>query len=239
VINGGGAPFPPELLRLVNSRLPHASITVGYGTSETFGTGTRLSGSTLATHPASVGSVEPLCEVKIQGPGGDVLADGEIGEIHIRGPAIFLGYWNDPKGSAAALDQRRWYATGDYGHFSDGVLYLESRMRDMIIRGGENIYPIEIENRLISHPAVAEACVVGVPHVQLGQDVVAVVVLHPTAHLEADELRSWAGVQLAVFKVPRFVIFRDALPYNATGKVLKVVVEADVRAELEPFLIDH
>jgi acyl-CoA synthetase (AMP-forming)/AMP-acid ligase II len=105
-------------------------------------------------------------------------------------------------------------------------------MRDLIIRGGENIYPIEIENRLAEHPAVAEACVVGVPHHQLGQEVAAVVVLHPDATLDPPAVQAWAAESLAAYKVPAHVLFRDELPYNATGKVVKRDVEDDVRDAL-------
>jgi UDP-N-acetyl-D-mannosaminuronate dehydrogenase len=107
--------------------------------------------------PSSVGTVESMCELEIRDEDDNVVDDGEVGEICIRGAVVFLGYWDNPEASAKALDERRWYRTGDYGRIADGVLYLESRMRDMIIRGGENIYPIEIEHRLEEHPEVAEA----------------------------------------------------------------------------------
>ncbi len=145
---------------------------------------------------------------------------------------MFLGYWGDPAATAEALDEDRWYRTGDYGRFTDDVLQLESRMRDLIIRGGENVYPIEIENRLAEHPAVAEACVVGVAHHQLGQEVAAVVVSRPGTELGPDEVRAWVAETLAAFKVPSHVLFRDELPYNATGKVVKRDVEEDVEASL-------
>jgi acyl-CoA synthetase (AMP-forming)/AMP-acid ligase II len=213
-------------------KLPGARIGCGYGMSETLGSGSRLGGVTLETHPASVGAVEPLCEIEIRDEDGNVLPDGEVGEICIKGPAVFKGYWDDPAATAKALDERRWYRTGDFGRFTDGVLQLESRMRDLIIRGGENIYPIEIENRLIEHPDIADACVVGVEHRQLGQEVAAVVVLHEGAELDADGVRAWVGQALAGFKVPTHVLFRDVLPYTATGKVVKHEVEQSVNEAL-------
>ena len=103
-----------------------------------------------------------MCELEIRDESGAVVDDGEVGEICVRGAVVFLGYWENPDASAKALDAQRWYRTGDYGRIADGILFLESRMRDMIIRGGENIYPIEIEHRLEEHPEVAEAAVVGV-----------------------------------------------------------------------------
>ncbi len=231
-IGGGGAVFAPELFKLAARKMPWARFGVGYGMSETLGSGSRLGGVTMDTHPASVGAVEPLCEIQIRGADDQPVPDGEVGEICIRGACVFLGYWNNPEATAEALDADRWYRTGDFGRFTDGVLQLESRMRDLIIRGGENVYPIEIENRLVEHDAIAQACVVGVPHHQLGQEVAAVVVLHEGAELDADGVRAWVGEALAAYKVPAHVTFRDDLPYNATGKVLKNKVEEELTAEL-------
>ena len=117
----------------------------------------------------------------------------------------------------------RWYHSGDYGHITDGLLYLEGRRRDLIIRGGENIYPVEIENRLLEHPAVAEVAVIGVEHPVLGQEVKAVIVTR--APISADEVRVWTGAALASFKVPTHVEFREALPHNPVGKVMKHLLE--------------
>lgn len=231
-VGGGGAVYSPELLRLIARKMPQARIGVGYGMSETLGSGSRLGGVTMETHPASVGTVETMCEIEIRDEDGNVVPDGEVGEICIRGAVVFLGYWDNPEATATALDGRRWYATGDYGRLVDGVLFLESRMRDLIIRGGENIYPIEIEHRLEEHPEVAEVAVIGVPHHQLGQEVAAVIVRKPGANLDEGAVRDWVGAELARFKVPTHVVFRDDLPYNATGKVLKHILEADVVADL-------
>ncbi len=231
-LGGGGAVFPPELMKLAARKMPWARFGVGYGMSETLGSGSRLGGVTMEDHPASVGTVEPLCELQIRGADDQPLPDGEVGEICIRGACVFLGYWDNPKASAEALDDQRWYRTGDFGRFTDGVMQLESRMRDLIIRGGENIYPIEIENRLVEHPAISQACVVGVAHHQLGQEVAAVIVVHDGEVLEIDVVKAWVGETLAGYKVPTYVVLRDELPYNATGKVLKNKVEEDVGATL-------
>jgi acyl-CoA synthetase (AMP-forming)/AMP-acid ligase II len=227
-IGGGGAVFAPELFKLAARKMPHTRFGVGYGMSETLGSGSRLGGVTMETHPASVGAVEPLCEIQIRGADDQPVPDGDVGEICIRGACVFLGYWDDPKASAEALDDDRWYRTGDFGRFHDGVLQLESRMRDLIIRGGENIYPIEIENRLVEHPGIAEACVVGVPHKVLGQEVAAVIVVHEGHTLADVDVSSWVEQELAAYKVPAHVFFRAELPYNATGKVLKSEVEKQV-----------
>jgi acyl-CoA synthetase (AMP-forming)/AMP-acid ligase II len=231
-VGGGGAVYSPELFRTLAEKLPQARIGCGYGMSETLGSGTRLGGVLVTTHPASVGAVEPLAELQIRDEDGNPLPDGEVGEICIKGPMVFLGYWDNPEATAKALDSQRWYRTGDYGHFVDGILFLESRMRDMIIRGGENIYPIEIENRLVEHPDIADACVVGIDHKVLGQEVAAVIVAREGASIDADAVRAWVSQALAAYKVPSHVVFRNELPYNATGKVVKHEVEDDVAAEL-------
>jgi acyl-CoA synthetase (AMP-forming)/AMP-acid ligase II len=163
--------------------------------------------------------------VQVRDAEGAVLPEGEVGEIHIRGASVFLGYWQDPVATAAALTRDRWYRTGDYGRIRDGVLYLETRIRDLIVRGGENIYPIEIEYRLLEHPAVADACVIGVPHQVLGQEVKAFVVTVPGRSLSAQEVRDWAAGTLAAFKVPAHVAFVESLPYTETGKVMKRLLE--------------
>ena len=232
-MGGGGATYSPELIKLMGRKVPQARIGIGYGMSETLGCGTRIGGITLETHPASVGTVDCLHELEIRDESGAVVADGEVGEICLRGAAVFLGYWDNPEASAKALDERRWYRTGDFGRVVDGVLLLESRMRDLIIRGGENIYPIEIENRLEEHPDVLEVAVIGVPHHQLGQEVAAVVVARPGSMLLADEVRAWVGAELAKFKIPAHVVFREELPHNASGKVVKHELEVDVIAELD------
>lgn len=231
-VGGGGAVYSPELLRLMARKLPQARLGVGYGMSETLGSGSRLGGLTMDEWPASVGTVETLCAIEIRDEDGNVVPDGEVGEICIKGAVVFLGYWDNPEASAKALDAQRWYRTGDYGRVEGGVLFLESRMRDMIIRGGENIYPIEIEHRLEEHPDISEAAVVGVAHHQLGQEVAAVIVRKPGSDLDAADVRQWVADALAKFKVPTHVVFREALPYNATGKVLKHELEAELEADL-------
>jgi acyl-CoA synthetase (AMP-forming)/AMP-acid ligase II len=222
-IGGGGSTFSPELLRRTAARLPHVStaLRVGYGMTETAGTLTLLQPPYDEAHRASVGTPVAGTEISVRSAEGRELPDGEIGEIWARSAQVFLGYWDDSAATDAVVDPERWYATGDYGRVSDGHLYLESRLRDLIIRGGENIYPIEIENRLAEHGAVVEAAVVGVDHPMLGQEVKAVVVRRPGAEVDAAELREWAATTLARHKVPTHVEFVDELPRNATGKILK------------------
>jgi len=227
LVSSGGAPFPPELMRVLNEKIPTANLTNGYGMTECMGAGTALSGERYHTHRESVGVPWPTMELQIRDEERNVLAEGEIGEICQRGAFTFVGYWGDPDATAEVLDDDRWYHSGDYGRFEDGVLYLESRMRDLILRGGENIYPMEIEHRLIEHPDIADAAVIGVEHRTLGQEVKAVVVLHEGASLDAAAVQEWAAQSLASFKVPAYVEFRDALPYTETGKVMKHVLEEE------------
>jgi acyl-CoA synthetase (AMP-forming)/AMP-acid ligase II len=221
-VGGGSSTWAPELLRQVKEKIPSVDrVTMGYGLTETTGGGTNHDGDTGIAHPGSVGRAGPGVEVQIRGPHGEALGEHEVGEIQMRSAMNFLGYWNNPEATAACLDADRWFRTGDYGHISDGLLYLESRRSDMIIRGGENVYPIEIENRLIEHPDIAECAVVGVDHRTLGQEVKAFVVVRPGASVSADDVRAWVGETLAAFKVPTVVEFADSLPHNATGKVMK------------------
>ncbi len=223
-VGGGGAVWPPELIRTVGERLPHLKFGfgLGYGMTESTGIGTSLGSSSLLGHLTSIGAPVPGGEVEIRDPSSRaVLAEGEVGEIAMRTPCIFLGYWNDADATAAVVDADRWYHTGDYGSIRDGLVYLDGRRSDLIIRGGENIYPAEIENRLVEHPGVADAAVVGAAHHTLGQEVVAVVQLDPGATVSAEELRAFVGERLAAFKVPARIEFVAELPRNATGKVVK------------------
>ena len=149
-----------------------------------------------------------------------MLPEGVVGEVCLRTPSAFLGYWENPAATADVLDADRWYRTGDYGAVRDGRLYLEGRRSDLINRGGENIYPVEIENRLLEHPDIADAAVVGVDHPTLGQAVKAFVVRERDS-LTAEDVHAWVAEALASFKVPAEVEFIAELPRNAAGKVVK------------------
>jgi len=227
----GGAQVTAGLTALLRSELPAVRVSNGYGMTETCGMGTSTSGTDLLDDPLSVGLATPTSEVVLRDADGrDIPGDqpGTVGEICIRSPSVFLGYWRDRAATEAVLDAGGWYRTGDFGRIRDGVLSLESRMRDLIIRGGENIYPVEIENRLTQHPGVLDAAVIGVPHDELGQEVLAVVVARDGQPPSADELRRWASQTLAPFKVPSQVRFAPSLPYSETGKLLKRQIERDV-----------
>jgi acyl-CoA synthetase (AMP-forming)/AMP-acid ligase II len=228
-IGGGGATFPPELLRRTAERLPGAGtgVRVGYGMTEASGTLTLVLPPVTDADLASVGGATAGSEVEVRDTDGRPLPEGEVGQIWGRSGGIFRGYWGDEAATRAVLDEERWYATGDYGRIEGGRLFVESRLRDMIIRGGENIYPIEIENRLVEHPAIVDAAVVGVPDRVLGEQVKAFVVVAPGAEVTDDEVRDWIGGVLARYKVPAFVERRDALPRNALGKLNKLQLRGE------------
>jgi acyl-CoA synthetase (AMP-forming)/AMP-acid ligase II len=229
-ISSGGAPFPPELIRLLHEKFPGAGVTQGYGASETMGAGTLSFGPLMEHHPDAVGRATPAIDIQIRDDDGNVLGEGEVGEICMRASVVFLGYWDNPEATAQAFWPGRWYRTGDFGRIDDGVLFIESRMRDLILRGGENIYPIEIEHRLVEHPDIVDAAVIGVAHRGLGQEVKAFVVPTEGAELSASDVQRWAAETLAAYKVPAYVEFRDTLPYTETGKVMKTALESEEAA---------
>jgi len=235
-VGSGGAVFPPELVRELHARFPKVRLGNGYGMSETVGLGTQTGGDLFVTVPESVGPAQPTVEVQIRDSDGAILPEGETGEICLRSPSVFLGYWDDPAATQAVLDENGWYRTGDYGRVTGGLLFLESRRRDMIIRGGENIYPIEIENRLIEHPDIDEAAVIGVDHLELGQETKAFVVRRPGSCLTEQQVREWCAAALAAFKVPASVEFRESLPYNETGKLMKQQLEREEKERVSPAL---
>jgi acyl-CoA synthetase (AMP-forming)/AMP-acid ligase II len=225
-VAGGGAVWPPGLLRKLEERLPwvRPALGLGYGMTETNGLGTSLGGAASFLHPDSIGEASPTVEIEVRDPmTRRSLAEGVVGEIALRSASTFAGYWRDTAATEAVIEDG-WYHTGDLGSHRDGFVYLAGRRSDLIIRGGENVSPVEVENRLYEHPAVAEAAVIGVPHQTLGQQVKAFLVLREGHTTTAAEIRSFAGTALAAFKVPEHVEFVDALPHNASGKVLKYLL---------------
>jgi len=224
---GGGSMVSPELQRTLREKLPNAAkaISVGYGMTECGGLCTMATNEILEADPNTVGAPLPTAEVGIFDDEGHRLPDEEEGNICIRGAMVMPGYWRNPEATAEAFFPDGWLRSGDIGHMRDGLLYLASRKRDMIIRGGENVYPVEIENRLEAHPDVLEAAVVGVDHPVLGQEVKAIVVPKPGVALDPEALKPFVGEVLAYFKVPEYVEVRtEPLPRNASGKVLKPVL---------------
>lgn len=221
-IGGGGSAWSPALQRAMREAFGvEVTYGVGYGLTECSGLATSASFAELADHPETVGRPAPTVEVRV--------ADGEI---LIRGPMVMLGYWRDEPATAAALAPGRWLRSGDMGELRDGMLFLTTRRTDLILRGGENVYPQEVENCLEEHPEVAEAAVVGVPDEDLGARVAAVVVTLPGTATRPGELAAHVRGRLARFKVPQVWVLRgEPLPRNASGKIIRSAVEQLVRGE--------
>ncbi len=234
----GGAPIPPALIGRIDATfgLPVAPAN-GYGLTETTSAVVANSGSDYRSRPDSVGRCQPGTDVRVVDPAsGKDVTDGNVGELWFRGPNIVRGYWNNPEATAAAFTGG-WFRSGDLGRVADGWVYVVDRMKDVVIRGGENIYCAEVEAALFEHPAIEDATVLGVPHEQLGEQVVAVVVPRtgPGAGVTAGDLQRHVAQRLASFKVPAHVVFRsEPLPRTQSGKVLKRDLRAVVAAEVMP-----
>ncbi|NNL68203.1 MAG: acyl--CoA ligase, partial [Myxococcales bacterium] len=225
----GGAPLSREFQERMRRFFPNArrQMGLGYGLTENTGLATINFGPELEAHPDSVGRVLPTIGCEVRDPdSGAVLDTGEEGEIFLSGPLVMRGYHGNPEATEQSIRPGRWLRTGDWGRLDEhGYLYVNSRRRDLILRAGENVYPVEIEHRLEAHPDVDEAAVVGVAHPTLGQEVKAFVVPREGARLDAEALRRFVGETLAYYKVPAHVEARDEpLPRNASGKVLKQVL---------------
>ena len=203
----------------------------GYGATETSSVSTGNSAEDYLALPDSVGIAVPCCDVKIANPDGRALADGEVGEIWIRGPNVVMGYWNKPEATDAAFTDG-WYHTGDVGRRdAEGFVYVLDRVKDMLIRGGENIYCVEIEDVLVAHPAVIDAAVVGLPHRIWGEEVGAVVQLKPGETVSEAELIAHARRLLSPYKVPvRIDVRTEEFPRNASGKTLKPQLRQEMLA---------
>ncbi len=218
----GGAPSAPELVRRIHSDL-HASPGNGWGMTETMATVTTHSAEDYLNRPDSCGPAVPVADLKIMDPEGTRELDiGEVGELWARGPMIVKGYWNKPEATAATFIDG-WVRTGDLARLDEeGFCFIVDRAKDMVIRGGENIYSVEVENILYDHPAVTDAALIGLPDRVLGEVPAAVVHLAPGMHASEAELRAFVAERLAAFKVPvRIVFHEETLPRNANGKIMK------------------
>jgi len=225
----GGSPSAEELQRKVRETFPNVSTTSNaYGLTESSSVATVNSGEGAVRKPTSVGPPVPTVEIQVIDGAGNPVPTGEVGEICIKGPIIMKGYWNKPEATAETVVDG-WLRTGDIGHVDDeGYVYITDRKKDMIIRGGENIYCVEIEERLVQHPAIADAAVIGVPHPELGEEVKAVVQVEPGEAISEADVKQWVADGLANFKVPAYVeVQTDKLPRNASGKLLKNVLRGE------------
>ena len=233
-IMAGGAARPPDQVKKITSTFKKSAPGIGYGLTETNALGSVNAGAFYVAKPDSAGRVVPaVTEFRIEGEDGSVLAAGERGELCIKSPANVLGYWNKPEASAEAFVDG-WFHTGDVAYLDEeGFLYIVDRIKEIIIRGGENISCLEVEAAIYQHPAVYEAAVFGLPDERLGEIVGAAIVLHEGQQLTADELRDYLKANLAGFKIPAHIWTRtEQLPRIASGKIFKRQIKADYAAQL-------
>ncbi len=229
-IGGGGSPVSPSLQRRTREVFPNAAgaMGLGYGLTECTALATVCSGQELIDHPLSCGRPLPTVQLEIRDPLTDkALPEGEEGEVCIRSPGVMLGYWRNPKATDDAIRPGRWLHTGDIGRLGDGRLYLASRKRDLILRGGENVYPVEVEKCIEDHEGVEECAVFGVDDAEYGQAVKAVVVPRAGVTLDPEDLRAFTAAAISYYKVPtQWEIRTEPLPRNASGKITKEPLRA-------------
>lgn len=216
----GGAATPPHLATMIFEKMPDAYPGTGYGMTETGASGASCTGEAFRTLPGTAGNISPIVAIKTVDEHGNDLPQGESGEIYMRSPTNVSEYWNLPAASNETFKDG-WLATGDVGYVDENdFLFIVDRIKDMVIRGGENIYPVEIEGCLIEHPDVIEVTAYGVPHERWGEEL-AVTVFTDTP-LSTEDIRSWVAQRMAAYKVPAHVSFQnEELAKNATGKILK------------------
>ncbi len=224
----GAAPVPESLIELYGAR--GIDFCQGYGLTETSPFSAFLTPEWSTSKLGSAGQPPLYSETRIVDDNNQPLPAGGRGEICLRGPNIMKGYWNRPEATAEAIDGEGWFHSGDVGYFDDdGFLFICDRLKDMVISGGENVYPAEVESALYKHEAIAEVAVIGLPDEKWGEAVTAVVALHDGHQLTIEELRSFAETMLARYKLPLRLHVVDALPRNPAGKVLKFVLKDDLK----------
>ncbi len=228
----GGAPAAADLVRRIKEEFPTVTPGNGYGLTETSSITTFNGGDDYVRKPDSVGAAVPVCELKVVDPDGGELPTGDVGELWIKGPNVVKGYWKKPEATDESFTDG-WLHSGDLAHIDDeGFVTIVDRAKDMLIRGGENIYCVEVESALYDHPEVMDAAVVGLPHRVLGEEVGAVVQVTPGSDVSEEALQRHVAERLAAFKVPVRVELRtEPLPRNAAGKILKRALRDEMVAE--------
>ena len=219
-----GSPCPVEVMRQVVDRMHMTGVTICYGMTETSPVSFQsLPDDDLDLRVSTVGAIHPHVEAKIVDPAtGRTLPRGETGELYTRGYPVMLGYWNDPNATKEAVDRARWMHTGDLAVMrADGYVNIVGRIKDMVIRGGENVYPREIEEFLITHPKVADVQVIGVPDPKYGEEICAWVRPKAGAELTDHDVRHFCRGKIATYKIPRYVMVVDEFPMTVTGKIQK------------------
>ena len=229
-----GATCPIEVMRRVIDEMHMAQVQIAYGMTETSPVSLQTGANDdLERRVTSVGRTQPRLESKVIDADGNTVPRGDIGELCTRGYSVMLGYWNNPEATAESIDGEGWMHTGDLAVMDEqGYVRIVGRSKDMIIRGGENIYPRELEEFFFTHPAVADVQVIGVPCSKYGEEIVAWVRLHPGHQVASDELREWARARIAHFKVPRYFRFVDEFPMTVTGKMQKFIMREEMTREL-------
>ena len=230
-----GSPCPVEVMKKVQSQMHMPEVTICYGMTETSPVSTQThTDDPLEKRVATVGRVQPHVEIKIVDPlTGNVVPRGEPGELCTRGYGVMLGYWNNPEATAEAIDGAGWMHTGDLATMDgEGYVKIVGRIKDMIIRGGENIYPREVEEFLYTHPDVSDVQVIGVPSERYGEEVMAWVKLRAGAAVTGEQLTEFCRGKIATFKIPRYWKFVDAFPMTVTGKMQKFRMREDATSEL-------
>jgi fatty-acyl-CoA synthase len=229
-----GSPCPIEIMRRCVSEMNMREVTIAYGMTETSPVSTQTSyDDPLERRVGTVGRIHPHVEVKIVDSEGCIVPPGTSGELCTRGYSVMLGYWDDAEKTAQAIDPARWMHTGDLATIDEeGYVNIVGRIKDMVIRGGENVYPREIEEFLFRHPKIAAVQVVGVPDPKYGEELCAWVQLKGNTTATAEELRDFCRDQIAHFKIPRYIKFVDSFPMTVTGKVQKFVMRDQTCEEL-------
>ena len=219
-----GASCPIEIMRQVIDRMHMSEVTIGYGMTETSPVSFQSEiGDPIETRVSTIGSIHPHLECKIVDPNtAEVVERGQPGELCTRGYSVMLGYWNDSQSTRAAIDDARWMHTGDLAVMrEDGYVNIVGRLKDVVIRGGENVYPREIEELLYQHPKICDAQVIGVPDVKYGEELCAWIRLRDGETAAEDEIRDYCRAQIAGYKVPRYIRFSTEFPMTVTGKIQK------------------
>jgi fatty-acyl-CoA synthase len=231
-----GATCPIEVMRRVINEMHMSEVQIAYGMTETSPVSLQTGpDDELELRVTTVGRTQPHLESKIVDAEGKIVPRGTIGELCTRGYSVMLGYWNNPQATTDSIDPGRWMHTGDLASMDEnGYVCIVGRSKDMIIRGGENIYPRELEEFFFTHPAVADVQVIGIPCSKYGEEIVAWIKFHPGHTATEDELRAWAKERIAHFKVPRFFRFVDAFPMTVTGKIQKFRMREISIEELTP-----
>jgi fatty-acyl-CoA synthase len=229
-----GSPCPIEVMNRCIAEMNMRDVTIAYGMTETSPVSTQTAhDDSLERRVSTVGRVQPHVEIKVVDTEGRIVPPGTAGEFCTRGYSVMLGYWDDAERTAEAIDAAGWMHTGDLATINeDGYCNIVGRIKDMVIRGGENVYPREIEEFLFRHPAVEAVQVVGVPDPRYGEELCAWVKLKPDATVRADDLQNFCKGQIAHYKIPRYIKFVDAFPMTVTGKVQKFILREQMIEEL-------